>query len=278
MADAASPQAADVPEKHNERSEKRSKHSSRDKERSSKDDHKTRSAKEHKHKHKSRERDRARGDREKRSNGDKNDTESSRDRDRHRRPRHDKAEPSGRVDAEPGELVTDAPSQRAGSVDRDAADGARAEAADFLRNEEAPPPQSLPPPPQSLPPLSASAGPSDAELGLPPLAGDVGPSGGARDLPSDFTPQTNDAGGEVSMSIEETNRCYQERTQRSPSSCCACFGSHVRIGNNISAETTAQTLVCQVRRRVSVTQYRRAHGLFWCVCLLERVERWKHEL
>jgi len=206
MADAASPQAADVPEKHNERSEKRSKHSSRDKERSSKDDHKTRSAKEHKHKHKSRERDRARGDREKRSNGDKNDTESSRDRDRHRRPRHDKAEPSGRVDAEPGELVTDAPSQRAGSVDRDAADGARAEAADFLRNEEAPPPQSLPPPPQSLPPLSASAGPSDAELGLPPLAGDVGPSGGARDLPSDFTPQTNDAGGEVSMSIEETNR------------------------------------------------------------------------
>ena len=220
MPDAAAPSSEAQPTKPSNRSEKSSKHSSRDKERSSRDEHRVRSGKEHKehkHKHKSKGKDR---DREKRSNGDREQKQAnqakddSRERDRHRSSRQEEAAPSGRADAEPGELAPDAPPQRGSPADREAADGARAEADEFLRGEEAhtalpPPPQSLPPPPRPLPPPpapQAAAGPSDAEVGLPPLAGDVAP-GGSEALPAAFMPQTSEAGGEVSMSIEETNRC-----------------------------------------------------------------------
>lgn len=215
MPDVAAPSSEAPPTKPSNRSEKSSKHSSRDKERSSREEHRSRSGKEgkeHKHKHKSKGKDR---DREKRSNGDreqKRAKDDSRERDRHRSSRQEPAAPSGRADAEPGELAPDAPPQRGSPADRDAADGARAEAEEFLRGEEArsalpPPPQSLPPPPRPLPPPPApqTAGPSDAELGLPPLAGDVAP-GSSGALPPAHTPQTSEAGGEVSMSIEETNR------------------------------------------------------------------------
>ncbi len=205
MADVAAPRVERESSKPTSRSEKSSKHSSKDKERSSRDDHKSRSAKEHKHKHKSKDKDKDQ-DRERRSNGDRRNRNGSRERDRHRSSRHDAAVPSGRAEAEPGELAPEALLQQNALADRDAADGTRAEADEFLRREEAS--MALPPPPQPLPPPPARAamGPSDAEAGLPPLTGDVNP-GGATSLPPGFEPQTCETGGEVSMSVEETNRC-----------------------------------------------------------------------
>lgn len=192
--------------KHKESTRKSSKHRSRDKDRSQKGERTSPSAPDkevseskHKRKHRSGEsrHNRSANGEGSRSKAPGNGRERS-PRERSPRRKEHRRSPQPIVSAEPGELAADP------KHGRDAA----AEAEDILRlaakdseADVARPSQSLPPPPVSHVSGDASTNPD----GLPPLAGDV-PAG--HDSQRDHQPpQVKDSGGEVSMSVDETNKC-----------------------------------------------------------------------
>lgn len=190
------------------KSYKSSKHRSRDKDRSQRGERTSPSAPDskpekevsgskHRRKHRSGEsrRDKSMNGEGSRSKASGNSRERSPER--KERKEHRRSPLSDVAAAEPGELAADS------NPGRDAA----TEAADFLRSaakdseaDGARPSQPLPPPPISRAYGDASANPD----GLPPLAGDV--RAGHDSQRDQEAPHVKDSGGEVSMSIEETNK------------------------------------------------------------------------
>lgn len=183
------------------KSSKSSKHRSKDKDRSLKDqisspgaNDKEVSDSKHRRKHRSSE-----SRQEKGGDGEKSRRKAC-DISKERSPRRRERPRSPRTDAEPGELAVDT------KHGRDAA----ADAAEFIRLEEKNCKADVSHLPQSLvphPPIRASPDIRDSTTdpaGLPPLAGDV--QAGYDERREHASPHVKDSGGEVSMSVDETNK------------------------------------------------------------------------